>query len=129
MRSVALAIAPPAIALACIVAAGCSSLSMQAHELVPVLDPYIGQPVSNLVDRFGPPSGDYSSSTVATTYEWDNFSSGQPGITGCRVLVVAHRSTQDSAAAAQAFRAEPIAPEEYAKWTIDTWSSFGSGCR
>jgi hypothetical protein len=126
MRSAAVSLA---IALACIAAAGCSSMSMHTQQLVPVLDPYVGQPVSEFVNRFGPPSDDYSSSAVATTYQWDNFGTGQSGMTGCRVLVVAHRNTQGNGAAAEAFRADPIAPEEYTKWTIESWSSFGSGCR
>jgi hypothetical protein len=118
-----------AIAAACIAAAGCSSLSMHAQQVGALVDPYVGRPVSELVDRLGPPSSDYSSSAVATTYEWSDFSTGQSVMTGCRVLVEAHRSAHDSGTAAQAFRAEAVRPEEYAQWTIDTWSSFGSGCR
>jgi hypothetical protein len=62
------------------------------------------------------------------TYQWNNFGA-QSGMTGCRVLLEAHRSAQDSGAAAQAFTVDPIGPEEYSKWTIDSWSSFGTGCR
>ena len=115
-----------AIPLAFVAAAGCSS--MRAHEVGTLLDPYRGQPVSAAVDRFGPPSSSYASSVAATTYQWDNFGA-QSGMSGCRVLLEAHRTPQDSGRAAEAFRAEPIAPEEYTKWTIDSWSSFGSGCR
>ena len=118
-----------AILLAGIAAAGCSSVSMHAKQVATMVDPYVGQPVSNLVDRFGPPSGDYSSSTVATTYEWSNFGGGQSGMTGCRVLVVAHRTAREPGPAAQAFRVDAIAPEDYRQWTIDSWSSFGSGCK
>ena len=107
-------------------AAGCSS--MRAHEVGALLDPYVGQPVSAVVDRFGPPSGNYASSTVAMTYQWSNFAA-QSGMTGCKILVEAHRTAPPSSRAAEAFRADPIEPEEYNKWTIDRWSSFGSGCR
>lgn len=117
-----------AILLACTAAAGCSSMSMQAKQLSPVLDPYVGQRVSELVNRFGPPSSDYSSSTVATTYEWSNFSSGQPGTTGCRVLVVAHRMAKTSGSAAQAFQVDAVGPEDYGQWAVDSWSSYGSAC-
>jgi hypothetical protein len=116
-----------AILLAVVAAAGCSS--MHAHDVGVLLDPYVGQPVSAAVDRFGPPSSSYGSSSVATTYQWNNFGMGQAAMAGCRVLIEAHRTAQDSGAAAQAFRIDPIAPEEYSKWTIDSWSSFGSGCR
>ena len=115
-----------AISLA-VIAAGCSS--MRAHEIGALLDPYVGQQVSAVVDRFGPPSSSYASSTVAMTYQWNDFGA-QSGMTGCRVLMEAHRSTQqDTGRAAEAFRADPIGPEEYNKWAIDRWSSFGSGCR
>ena len=117
-----------AIAVACIAAAGCSSMSMHAPQLSAVLDSYVGQPVSALVDRAGPPSDDYSSSTVTTTYEWSNFAS-QTGMTGCRVLVVARRSAKDNGSALEALGNAPIGPEEYTKWTITSWSSFGSGCK
>ena len=112
--------------LLAVAAAGCSS--MRAHEVGALLDPYVGQPVSTVVDRFGPPSSDYASSTVAMTYQWNNFGA-QSGMSGCKVLVEAHRTPPDSSRAAEAFRADPIGPEEYNKWTTDRWSSFGSGCR
>jgi hypothetical protein len=115
-----------AISLAFIAAAGCSS--MRAHEVGALLDPYVGQPVSTVVNRFGEPSSSYSSSTVATNYQWDNFGA-QSGMTGCKVLVEAHRNPPESTRAAEAFRADGIGPEEYNKWTIDRWSSFGTGCR
>jgi hypothetical protein len=115
-----------AVLLAFLAAAGCSS--MRAHEVGTLLDPYVGQPVSAVVDRFGEPSSNYSSSTVATTYQWRNFGA-QSGMTGCRVLVEAHRSAKDSERAAQAFRSDTIDPEDYSKWVIDSWSSTGSGCR
>jgi hypothetical protein len=115
-----------AISLTAVAAAGCAS--MRAHEVGALLDPYVGQTVSAVIDRFGPPSGNYASSTVAMTYQWNNFGS-QSGMSGCKVLVEAHRTAPASSAAAGAFRTEPIGPEEYNKWTIDTWSSFGSGCR
>lgn len=117
-----------AILLACIAAAGCSSMSMQARQLSPVLDPYVGQRVSELVNRFGPPSSDYSSSAVATTYEWSNFSAGQSGTTGCRVLVVAHRTPKSSNDAAVPFTVDAVGPDQYTQWTVDSWSSFGSAC-
>jgi hypothetical protein len=117
-----------AILLACIAAAGCSSMSTGAKQLSPVLDPFVGRPVSELVNRFGPPSSDYSSSAVATTYEWTNFTAGQSGTTGCRVLVVAHRTAKSASGAAVAFTVDAVGPEEYAQWTVDSWSSFGSAC-
>ena len=126
MRSPMRSLIPFVATLAFIAAAGCSS--MRAHEIGALLDPYKGQPVSVVVDRFGAPSGSYASSAMAMTYQWDNFAA-QSGMSGCRVLLEAHRTPQDSARAAVALRADPIAPEEYNKWTIDSWSSFGSGCR
>jgi hypothetical protein len=114
--------------LACVAAAGCSS--MRSERVAGVLDPYVGQPVSAIVDRFGPPSGSFASSTVATTYQWDNFGAAQSGTTGCRVLVVASRVDQGSAKGLQPFVTEPAEPEEYWKWRIDSWSSpLGSGCK
>ncbi len=118
-----------AILLIGIAAAGCSSVSMHAKQVGALIDPYIGQPVANFVDHFGPPSSDYSSSAVATTYEWSNFSGGQSGMTGCRVLVEAHRTAKQPAADAQLFATYTISPEDYRQWTIDSWSSFGSGCK
>lgn len=118
-----------AIVLIGFAAAGCSSLSMHAKQVATLVDPYVGQPVSNFVGRFGPPSDDYSSSTVATTYEWTNFGTGQLGMTGCRVLVVAHRSAHEQGPSAELFRTDSIGPEEYTQWTIDSWSSMGSGCK
>jgi hypothetical protein len=108
------------------IAAGCSS--MRAHDVGALLDPYTGQLMSAAVDRFGPPSGAYAGSTGTMTYQWDNFGA-QSGMTGCRVLVEAKRTVPDSGRAAEAFRTDPILPEEYNKWTIDSWSSFGTGCR
>lgn len=123
MRSLAIVLA--------FTAAGCSS--MRAREVGALLDPYVGQPVSAVVDRFGPPSGHYSSSAVTTTYQWDGFGAGQPGagaaMPGCRVLVVGKRTSEAQPVSPQAFGTDPISPEEYWKWTIESWSSFGSGCR
>ncbi|HEY2534101.1 MAG TPA: hypothetical protein VGJ20_40295 [Xanthobacteraceae bacterium] len=103
---------------------------MHAQQVASLLDPYVGQPASAVVDRFGPPSGNFASSTVETTYEWDNFGAGQTGMTGCRVLVVASRGAgQDKASATQAFGTDPISPDEFWKWTIKSWSSIGTGCR
>jgi hypothetical protein len=116
-----------AVALASIVAAGCSS--MRAHEVGALLDPYVGRPASAVVDRFGPPSGNYASSAVTTTYQWDNFGGPQLGMPGCRVLVVAKRSSDEQPKALGAFGSDPIGPGEYWKWTVESWSSFGSGCR
>jgi len=114
--------------LACIAVAGCSS--MHAQQVASLLDPYVGQPASELVNRFGPPSSNFASSAVETTYEWDNFDAGPTGMTGCRVLVVASRGVgQDVAAASHAFGTDPISPEEFWKWTIKSWSSVGTGCR
>jgi hypothetical protein len=115
-----------AMSLAC-VAAACSS--MRSQQVGTLLDPYVGQPVSAIVDRFGPPSGHFASSTVATTYQWDAFGA-QSGMTGCRVLVVASRTAQDAngAASMASYGSDPISPDEYWKWTINSWSSFGSGC-
>ncbi|MGB6444881.1 MAG: hypothetical protein WBE48_16155 [Xanthobacteraceae bacterium] len=114
--------------LTCIAVAGCSSLHPQQVESL--LDPYVGRPVSGVVDRFGPPSSHFASSVVETTYVWESFGTGQSGMTGCRVLVVASRGAgQDVAAADQAYGTDPIFPEEFWKWTIKSWSSFGSGCR
>jgi hypothetical protein len=116
------------ILFACVAAAGCSS--MRSERVAGLLDPYVGRPVSAVVDRFGPPSGSFASSTVATTYQWDNFGAGQSGMTGCRVLVVASRTDQGAATGAQAFVTEAAEPEEYWKWKIDSWSSpLGSGCK
>jgi hypothetical protein len=116
-----------AVLLACIAATGCSSLHPQ--QVAGLLDPYIGQPVSAVVDRFGPPSSNFASSTVSTTYQWDSFGANQSGMAGCRVLVAASRAPRDATAPLQTFGADPIQPEEYWKWLIDSWSSFGSGCR
>jgi hypothetical protein len=116
-----------AISLALIAAAGCSSLHPQ--QVGTLLDPYIGQPVSEVVNRFGPPSGNFASSAISTTYEWSNFGGAQSGMTGCRVLVVATRADQDSSAAVTPYGVDSISPEDFWKWTIKSWSSFGSGCR
>jgi hypothetical protein len=114
--------------LACIAVAGCSSLHPQ--QAGGLLDPYVGQPVSEVVNRFGPPSSNFASSVVETTYVWDSFGAGQSGMTGCRVLVVASRGAgQDVAAADQSYGTDPISPKEFWKWTVKSWSSFGSGCR
>jgi hypothetical protein len=114
--------------LACIAVAGCSSLHPQ--QVGSLLDPYVGQPVSGVVDRFGPPSSHFATSVVETTYVWESFGAAQSGMTGCRVMVVASRGAgQDVASADQAYGTDPIAPEEFWKWTIKSWSSFGSGCR
>jgi hypothetical protein len=116
-----------AFSFACIAVTGCSS--MHAQRVAGLLDPYVGQPVSGIVDRFGPPSGEFASSAVENTYTWDSFGAGQSGMTGCRVMVMASRGAgQDAAAATQAFGSDPISPEDYRQWTIKSWSSFGSGC-
>ena len=99
-----------------------------AKSLPPVLDPSVGQTVSTVVDRFGPPSSHYASSALATTYQWDSFGAGQMGMAGCRVLVEAKRSYDDPKALA-AYGDDTIQPEQYWKWTITNWSSFGSGCK
>jgi hypothetical protein len=118
----------PLAILTCIALAGCSS--MHPQQVGSLLDPYVGQPVSVIADRFGPPSGHFASSAVETTYTWENFGAGQSGMAGCRILVVASRGAgQDVAAASQAYGTDPISPEEFWKWTIKSWSSFGSGCR
>jgi hypothetical protein len=102
---------------------------MHAQQVAGLLDPYVGQPVSAAVSRFGPPSSDFASSAVETTYVWDSFA-GQSGMTGCRVMVVASRgSGQDAAAATGTYGTDPISAEDFWKWTIKSWSSFGSGCR
>jgi hypothetical protein len=114
--------------LICIAVAGCSSL--HPPQVAASLDPLIGQPVSALVDRFGPPSGHFASSIVETTYQWDRFGAGQSALSGCRILVMASRGAgEDVPAASQAYDADQILPEEYWKWTIKSWSSAGSGCR
>ena len=76
---------------------------MHPQQVGSLLDPYVGQPVSVIADRFGPPSGHFASSAVETTYTWENFGAGQSGMAGCRILVVASRGAgQDVAAASQA---------------------------
>jgi hypothetical protein len=114
--------------LTCIAVAGCSSLHPQ--QVGALLDPYIGQPVSAIVDRFGPPSSQFASSVVETTYVWDNFGTAQSGVNGCRVLVVASRGAgQDTAASLQPYGSDPISGTAFWNWTVKSWSSLGSACR
>jgi hypothetical protein len=110
----------------CIAAAGCSS--MHARQVAGLLDPYVGQSVSGVIDRFGPPSDQYASSSDETTFEWSNFGAGQSGMNGCRVLVVALRTGRDTTVP---LTADTLAtsPEGSVTWIIKSWSSFGSGCR
>jgi hypothetical protein len=103
---------------------------MHPLQVAGMFDPYVGQPVSEVVGRFGPPTSHFAASAVETTYEWDSFGAGQSGMTGCRVLVVASRGAgQDVASATQAVGTDPISPDDFWQWTIKSWSSFGPGCR
>ena len=103
---------------------------MHDRQVAGLLDPYVGQPVAAVVSRFGPPSSDFASGAVETTYVWNSFGAGQSGMTGCRVMVLASRGAgQDAAAATGTYGTDPISPEDFWKWTITSWSSFGSGCR
>jgi hypothetical protein len=113
------------ILLACVAAAGCSS--MRAPQVTGLLDPYVGQPVSALVDRFGPPSSSFASDTVSTTYQWDGFGA-QAGMSGCRIMVMASRGSGSTEPGLTPFTTADVDPDDYRKWRIDSWSSLGTGC-
>jgi hypothetical protein len=93
---------------------------MHPQQLASSLDPYIGQPLSVVVSRFGPPSGDYASNDGLMTFQWDNFGAAQSGMTGCKVLVTALPSYGNPGV---------TPPGDFAAWMIKSWSSYGSGCR
>jgi hypothetical protein len=112
---------------ACIAAAGCSS--MHARQVAGLLDPYVGQSVSEVINRFGPPSDQYASSSDETTFEWSNFGAGQSGMNGCRVLVVALRTGRDAATVPLTADTLATLSDGSVTWIIKSWSSFGSGCR
>jgi hypothetical protein len=113
---------------ACIIVAGCAS--MRAQQVASLLDPFIGQPISEVENRFGPPSGQFASSDTEETFEWSNFGAGQSGMSGCRVLVIALRSGRRTSGDAP-LNADTLttAPEYSATWIVKSWSSYGSGCR
>jgi hypothetical protein len=103
---------------------------MHAPQVAGLLDPYVGQSVSAVIDRFGPPSDQFASSAAETTYEWRNFGAGQSGMNGCRVLVVALRTGRDTSLAVPLNGSALTTPsEDSTTWIIKSWSSFGSGCR
>jgi hypothetical protein len=101
---------------------------MHARQVAGLLDPYVGQSVSQVIDRFGPPSDQYASSADETTFEWRNFGAGQSGMNGCQVLVVALRTGRDTPVPLTADTLV-TSPDGSVTWIIKSWSSFGSGCR
>jgi hypothetical protein len=103
---------------------------MHAQQVASLLDPYVGQPVSEVISRFGPPSGQYASSADETTFEWSNFGAGQSGMNSCQVLVVALRTGRDTTIAVP-LNGDTLttSPEGSVSWIIKSWSSVGSGCR
>jgi hypothetical protein len=103
---------------------------MHAQQVASALDPFVGQPISEMENRFGSPSSQFASSDTEETFEWNNFGAGQSGMSGCRVLVVALRTGRATSANTPLNADTLTAPPEYsATWIIKSWSSYGSGCR
>jgi hypothetical protein len=106
---------PPLVA--CIVVAGCSS--MHAKETATLLDPYIGHPLSEIVDRFGPPAVNFAADDGLMSFQWNGFAMNM-GMSDCRVLILALPTYGDPMV---------TPPGDFPNWIIKSWSSYGAGCR
>ncbi len=116
---VSLGVVPNLLALlVCVAVGGCSS--MHAGQTATLLDPYIGHPLSDVADRFGPPSSNFATGDGLMEFQWNHFSASQNGgVADCRLLILALPTYGDSMV---------TPPTDRANWIIKSWSSFGSGC-
>jgi hypothetical protein len=107
----------PLFALIFVAVAGCAA--MHADQTAKLFDPYIGHPLSEVADRFGPPTGNYDMGQGLMAFEWDHFGASQSGPADCLVLIAALPTYGDP-------RSTP--PTDRANWIMQSWHPYGKGC-
>lgn len=85
------------------------------------LAPYVGGRLSAVVDRYGPPSGDFDMTNGIQGFQWDHFGAGQQAPAGavpprdCRVLIAATPLIGDASTV------------DFANWVVKGVNVYG-GC-
>jgi hypothetical protein len=108
----------PLLTLIFIAAAGCTA--MHDQQTAKLMDPYVGQPVSEVAARFGAPTGNYDMGVGGMmAFEWRHFGSGQSGGADCVVMVAALPNFGNVLS---------TPPTDLTHWIVQTWHASGAGC-
>jgi hypothetical protein len=97
--------------------AGCAT--MHADQTAKLLDPLVGHRLSEVSDRFGPPTGNYDMGQGFMAFEWEHFGSGPSGSGGCLVVISAMPSYGN---------VESVPATELDNWIVQSWHPYGTGC-
>jgi hypothetical protein len=108
---------------------GCSTLH-RATQTKQVMDPYIGRQLSDVAQRFGPPSSNFQmTDNGEMAFQWNHFSPDQApamapqaagaasNLINCRVWV----------SALPVYNGAPTT--NLTSWIVQSWDSYGSDCR
>src|ERR1700733_12526006 len=108
----------PLLPLIFVAVASCTA--MHAQQTAKLMDPYVGQPVSEVAARFGPPTGNFDMGVGGLmAFEWRHFGLGQSGGADCVVTVAALPSVGNVLSAS---------PDDLPHWIVRTWHASGAGC-
>lgn len=103
--------------LACGLLAGCSTGGRSSTAAQ--LEAYVGHRLSEVTDRYGPPSADFDTANGEIGFQWNNFAdtaAPQAGARGqCRVVVSAMPLYGDAPTT------------DYANWVVKSVHAYG-GC-
>jgi hypothetical protein len=108
----------PLLVLILVAVAGCAA--MHAEQTAKLLDPYVGHPLAEVADRFGPPSGNYDMGEGFMAFEWSHFGLSQTDTTDCLVLIAALPTYGNT---------KSTPPTDRANWIVQSWHPYGTGCR
>lgn len=108
--------------------AGCSTVHRPAM-MKQVMDPYIGQRLSDVAARFGPPTSNFQmTDNGQMAFQWDQFAPDQPAATAPQPAGAASRmNCRMWVSALPTYGGAPTTALSY--WIVQSWDSYGSDCR